>query len=154
MALIFVDDPEPTPPPFALRAHHCGISVPDLETSIRWYRDMLGFAVEMRTEVPEVPFRGAFLRRGDTRIELFEVPGATALPAERRDPQLDVRTHGTKHLSLEVSDLRGAFAFLTSHGVEVAMDIFESDGFAGGYIRDNAGTLIELVQHLDARARI
>jgi methylmalonyl-CoA/ethylmalonyl-CoA epimerase len=115
---------------------------------------MLGFAVEMRTEVPEVPFRGAFLRRGDTRIELFEVPGAAPLPEERRDPQRDVHTHGTKHLSLEVSDLRGAFDFLKGHGVEVAMDIFESDGFAGGYIRDNAGILIELVQHMDARARI
>jgi methylmalonyl-CoA/ethylmalonyl-CoA epimerase len=146
MALTFVDEAEPAPPPFALRAHHCGISVPDLEASIRWYRDMLGFAVEMRTEVPEVPFRGAFLRRGDTRIELFEVPGAAPLPEERRD--------GTKHLSLEVSDLRGAFDFLKGHGVEVAMDIFESDGFAGGYIRDNAGILIELVQHMDARARI
>jgi len=33
---------------FQLIPHHCGISVPDLEASIAWYRDMLGFSVEKR----------------------------------------------------------------------------------------------------------
>ena len=30
---------------FELKPHHLGISVPDLETSISWYHDMLGFSV-------------------------------------------------------------------------------------------------------------
>ena len=33
---------------FQLIPHHCGISVPDLDASIAWYRDMLGFSVEKR----------------------------------------------------------------------------------------------------------
>jgi len=144
--LDFIDEPAPAPPPFDLRIHHCGISVPDLERSIAWYRDMLGFAVEYRTAIPQVPFRGAILRRGTTRVELFERPGAAPLPPERRDPDTDLATHGTKHMAFQVSDVRAAFAFLTEHGVEVAMPIFENEAMVGGYIRDNSGILIELVE--------
>jgi catechol 2,3-dioxygenase-like lactoylglutathione lyase family enzyme len=32
---------------------HGGVSVPDLEASIRWYRDVLGFEVEHRFEIPK-----------------------------------------------------------------------------------------------------
>jgi len=68
------------------------------------------------------------------------------MPPERRDPDTDLATHGTKHMALQVSDVRAAFAFLTEHGVEVAMPIFENEAMAGGYIRDNSGILIELVE--------
>jgi hypothetical protein len=36
-----------------LRFHHGGVSVPDLEASIRWYREVLGFEVEHRFEIPK-----------------------------------------------------------------------------------------------------
>ena len=147
-----VDEPEPKGPPFALRAHHCGMSVPNLEESIRWYREMLGFAVEFRTHLDVVPFDGAFLRRGDTRVELFEVQGAKSLPPDRRDPSTDLKTHGVKHLSLEVSDVNAAFDFLTARGVEVALPIFSGETLLAGYIRDNSGNLIELVEHTDMRS--
>ncbi|MCW3834724.1 VOC family protein [Sphingomonas canadensis] len=152
--LTFVDEPAPKGPPFDFRQHHCGLSVPDLEASIAWYRELFGFAVEARTYLPHVPFKGAFLRRGDTRIELFEREGARPLPRERLDPDEDLATHGTKHLSLEVSDIHAAFGYLKEKGIDVAMEIFEGNGLAGGYIRDNSGILIELVQHLDGRARV
>jgi methylmalonyl-CoA/ethylmalonyl-CoA epimerase len=126
--------------------------VPNLEQSICWYREMLGFAVEFRTHLDIVPFNGAFLRRGDSRIELFEVESANPLPPDRRDPIADLKTHGVKHLSLEVSDVRAAFAFLTSRRVEVALPIFDGKTMLAGYIRDNSGNLIELVEHADGRS--
>ena len=39
---------------FDLKPHHCGISVPDLETSVAWYRDMLGFSVKARLTLEAV----------------------------------------------------------------------------------------------------
>jgi len=149
--LHLIDEAPPPAPPFEVRAHHCGISIPDLERSIRWYREHLGFAVEYRTEMPAVPFKGAFLRRGNTRIELFERPGAAPLPDARRDPAGDLATHGTKHLALEVDDLDRAFQWLTARGVEIAFPPFEAHGLAGCYIRDGDGILIELIEHRDGR---
>ncbi|AJC23634.1 hypothetical protein RO07_24895 [Pandoraea pulmonicola] len=137
-----------------MRAHHCGISIPDLERSIAWYRKYLGFAVEYRTNMPAVPFKGAFMRRDSTRIELFEIPDAARLPAERRDPVADLKTHGTKHLALEVDDLNATFQWLTRQGVDVAFPPFESHGLAGCYIRDPDGILIELIEHRDGRGFI
>jgi len=132
--------------PFEVRPHHCGLSVPDLEAAIRWYREMLGFAVEIRQEISEVPAKGAFLKRGEYRIELFEVPGAAPLPPQRRYVDEDLRTHGTKHMALTVPDVKRALEFLRARGVEVAMEPIEAEGTVACYIRDNSGILIELVQ--------
>ena len=132
---------------FELKADHCGISVPDLEASIAWYHDMLGFSLEQRFAIDAVPFKAAFLRRGDFRIELFEVTGASPLPAGRRYPNEDLRTHGTKHVAFVVQDVRAVFAELKRRGVDIAMDVFIVEGIGpGGFIRDNAGNLIELLE--------
>ncbi|TCW78928.1 glyoxalase [Burkholderia sp. SRS-46] len=149
--LRLVDEPPPVATPFQVRAHHCGISIPDLERSISWYRTYLGFTLEYRTMMPAVPFNGAFLRRGSTRIELFELPDAARLPLERCDPITDLKTHGTKHLALEVDDLETAFQWLARRGVDVAFPPFEAHGLAGCYIRDPDGILIELIEHRDGR---
>jgi catechol 2,3-dioxygenase-like lactoylglutathione lyase family enzyme len=125
--------------PFKLKADHCGISVPDLEASIVWYCDMLGFSVEQRFALDAVPFKAAFLRRGDFRIELFEVAGAAPLPEELRHPNQDL-----------VQDVRAVFTELKQRGVDVAMDVFVVEGIGpGGFIRDNAGNLIELLERQD-----
>lgn len=134
--------------PFALRPHHIGLSVPDLEASIAWYCAMLDFTLERRFALERVPFKAAFLRRGDFRIELFELEGAAPLPEERRHPNLDLRTHGTKHIAFVVDDVRAVFAELKRRGAEIAMDVFEPKVVpgAGGFVRDNAGNLIEILE--------
>jgi methylmalonyl-CoA/ethylmalonyl-CoA epimerase len=142
----------PADHPFDVLPHHCGLSVPDLEAAIVWYREMLGFALEMRQEMTHVPLKGAFLKRGDYRIELFEVPGARPLPPERRNVDEDLRTHGTKHMALMVPSVRQALEFLRARGVEVAMEPMEVEGTVACYIRDNSGILIELVEPFPSRA--
>src|SRR4051794_25332367 len=89
---------EPAPPhPFDVSPHHFCLSVPDLEASIAWYREMLGFSVEIRHTMPAQDCRGAFLRRGGARIELFEVDGAAPMADSRREVDEDLKTHGAKH---------------------------------------------------------
>ena len=63
-----------------LKPHHGGISVPDIEASIIWYRDMLGFTVMRRQNIDAIQAKVAFMKNGNFHIELFEVPGASALP--------------------------------------------------------------------------
>ncbi|MCC6075100.1 VOC family protein [Pseudomonas sp. GCM10022188] len=127
------------------KPHHVGVSVPDMDAAIDWYGRMLGFAVEMRTFIEIIPAEVAFIRRGDFRIELFQVAGAAPLPAERREPNLDVRTHGNKHLCLAVQDVSAAVQGLREKGADI---VFEKvvQGTPMAFIRDNAGNLIELIQ--------
>jgi methylmalonyl-CoA/ethylmalonyl-CoA epimerase len=128
---------------------HIGISVPDLDASIAWYGRMFGFELEMRQHLPIIPADIAFLRRGDFRIELFQVEGAAPLPPERREPNLDLRTHGNKHLCWRLEDVPATVACLRERGADI---VFEKtiNGTPMAFIRDNAGNLIELIQRRSA----
>jgi methylmalonyl-CoA/ethylmalonyl-CoA epimerase len=131
-----------------LRPHHLGLSVPDLEASIAWYQTMLDFRLENQLVVEAIPAKIAFLKRGDFRIELFEVAGAATLPEERRIPNRDLHTHGTKHLAFDVPDVDAAVLELQSRGADVAMHI-SVHGKPTAFIRDNTGNLLEFVQITD-----
>lgn len=129
-----------------LKPLHVGISVPDIDASIAWYVQMLGFRLVSDKYFDQLPARIAFLELGDFSIELFQVPGAALLPDDRRVPNLDIRTHGTKHVAYAVEDLYGLMETLKSKGVDVAMDLFPMEGDLVAFIRDNAGNLIELIE--------
>lgn len=133
---------------FDLKYHHAGISVPDLESSIAWYSTMLGFEVEARNNHPHPPAKVAFLRRGDLRIELFEVTGASPLPGDRRVPDKDLCTHGNKHVAYAVQNVRAAAEELKRRGVDVVF-VLDIANVSVAFIRDNAGNLIELFQQPD-----
>ena len=128
-----------------LKHHHGGISVPDLDASIQWFARVLDFEVENRFEIPAIPARVAMLRRGDLRVELFEVPGAQGLPEERRQPNTDLRTHGNKHLAFAVKDADATAEVLKARGADIVF-VGHFEFGANVFIRDNVGNLIEFVQ--------
>jgi len=125
--------------------HHGGVSVPDLEASIRWYAEVLDFEVERRFDIPAIPAKVAMIRRGPLRIELFEVPGAAPLPADRRQPNLDVRTHGNKHVAFAVANVDTFAEELKQRGADIVFVAHHPFG-SNIFIRDNTGNLIEFVQ--------
>ncbi len=125
--------------------HHGGVSVPDLEAAVDWYGRVLGFSVERRFPIPNIPAQVAMIINGDLRMELFESPGAAPLPEDRRTPDLDIRTHGNKHVSFVVGNVDTFAAELERRGA----DIVWVKRFAHGasiFIRDLAGNLIEFVE--------
>lgn len=130
---------------FELKFHHGGVSVPKLDDAIAWYQNMLGFEVERRFHIAQIPADVAIIRRGNLRFELFEVPGAAALPEDRRFPDRDNRTHGNKHVSFAVKDPMQVLEQLRARGGDIAMVVNASHG-RGFFIRDNAGNLIEFVE--------
>jgi methylmalonyl-CoA/ethylmalonyl-CoA epimerase len=134
----------------ALRPHHFGISVPRLNEAVAWYEAMLGFQVEQRLTIPQIPAEIAFLVRDDFRIEVFQVTGAAALPADRRVPNLDLKTHGNKHMCFEVPSVLKAVAALREAGADIALEL-NVDGNPTAFVRDCAGNLIELLEPFELR---
>jgi methylmalonyl-CoA/ethylmalonyl-CoA epimerase len=125
-----------------------GISVADLDESIAWYERTLGFRLEAVVAVPEDDGRVAMLVQDGFRVELFEIPGAAALPPARREPGSDLRTHGVKHLAYEVSDIDGHAERLRALGVDVVWDVRVHEDVKVIFVRDNTGNLVELVEPL------
>ncbi len=125
--------------------HHGGVSVPDLDAAIVWWRTVLGFEVAQRFPIPAIPADVAMLVNGPLHIELFQVAGAKPLPEERRQPDTDVYTHGNKHVSFAVDNVREFAAELRRRGADIVW-IKEMKHGSNIFIRDNAGNLIEFVQ--------
>ena len=128
---------------FELRPHHAGIYVPDIESSIAWYQDKLGFTVAKRLTIEVIPARVVFLKRGDYYIELFEATGAKSKPQTRRTP--DQNTLGLKHITFAVENVSKVVGILKQRGVEIVRDVGRIEGKEMAFISDNAGNLIELV---------
>ena len=126
--------------------HHVGVSVPDLEASVDWYRRVLGFVPVRRLRIESIPADVAILKHGAMHIELFQAAGAKPLPAERREPDSDVRTHGNKHIAFAIADVEPFAAELRRRGADVVWVKHFEHGGANIFIRDNAGNLIEFLQ--------
>jgi len=125
--------------------HHGGVNVPDIEAAIDWYRDVLGFEVEKRFEIPPANAKVAMVRNGAMRFEIFEKDGAKPLPEERRMPITDLQTHGNKHVAFQVEDIDVILTHFESNNVDIAFVVKEDFG-RGCFIRDCAGNLIEFVE--------
>ncbi|HVH20747.1 MAG TPA: VOC family protein [Myxococcota bacterium] len=140
-----------------MRVSHLGICVSDLERSLAFYRDALGFAVESELKVDGEPsetllqlrpvrLRAVYLVRDGVRIELlhYESPGHAGDGSPRAMNQL-----GLTHLSFRVEDLAAAAARLEAHGARVLRDTRIDNPQLRAkavFATDPDGTLIELVE--------
>lgn len=99
---------------------HIGLCVADLEKSLTFYRDGLGFEQGPTFEIDypisemtgEVKLTSQFLHSGDLRIELlaFATPEAFGTPSASRNQR------GLTHLSFTVDDLDASANHLVRHG--------------------------------------
>jgi methylmalonyl-CoA/ethylmalonyl-CoA epimerase len=146
-----------------LKIHHVSISVPDMEAALAWYADILGFQEEFRFSIDVFSAQGAFMVRGDLRIELWALKDAGRVPEARREPNTDLHAGGTKHVAFLVPDLQRSLAELVKRGVDIAAVqrhptepmAKDADPLApekppafAAFIRDPGGTLIELLDEV------
>jgi catechol 2,3-dioxygenase-like lactoylglutathione lyase family enzyme len=129
-------------------AHHIGLSVSDLPAMIDWYRDALGFALELRFEIPGGQISGAMLRRPEgTGLELLAHRESTA--QQLGDPHRAMLVQGYGHWALAVADVPGVHAALLAAGAREVWSPRPAPPPARGtmsYLADPEGNLIELVE--------
>lgn len=125
---------------------HVGVSVADMDESIKWYHDMLGFEQISRKYFEFLKAEIVFLKSGDFEIELFKYDNPVPLPEDRKFPNRDLQTMGIKHVAYEVEDVTRLLADLKARGVNVVMGPNPMEGTLMGFINDNSGNLIEFIQ--------
>jgi methylmalonyl-CoA/ethylmalonyl-CoA epimerase len=129
-----------------LKPLHLGVSVPDMEASIQWYHEVLGFKLERNTYLPALHAQVAFLRCDDFSIELFKHDEFQPLPEKRRNPNEDIKTVGNKHVAFSVNNIEKLKIKFKEKNVDFATDIFNVNKNKVFFIRDNSGNLIEFIQ--------
>jgi catechol 2,3-dioxygenase-like lactoylglutathione lyase family enzyme len=139
-------------------AHHTAFHVADLERSLSFYCDLLGFEVVWRRVNSEdyvrriVGYPGADLHQAmlgipgtDHRLELIDYRGVDRTAVDTQPPN-----PGTAHICLLVRDLPGVYARLVSAGVAavsdpVAVTSGANTGRLAVYMVDPDGFRLELL---------
>jgi catechol 2,3-dioxygenase-like lactoylglutathione lyase family enzyme len=142
-----------------LAADHTGITVSNLERSLAFWRDILGFELSHRTHqtselaskitgVPGAEISLAVVKAPGHKIELLEYHA----PADRKQGA-DMRPCdlGSAHVALTVDDLDAVLEAIAASGWAVAGEpqTLQSGPNAGKrvvYVRDPDGTTIEFMQ--------
>ena len=136
---------------------HFGICVRDLERSVRFYRDGLGFEqvgrlevsgepIATLVEIPELEMHAQYLDRDGVRIELIHYPAQGTVGGAERRP---MNQPGLTHFAVRVDDLDGAIARLEPLGAHVFPHTRIYDPSFDAhivYITDPDGTRLELIQ--------
>ncbi len=131
--------------------HHFALVVGDLDASVRWYGDVLGFALERRFGFAEAGVEIAHVVTSNgIRLELIQQADSAASPDAGQDAFGALRTQGAKHIGLLVRDIAMAARELRAKGVEVVHGVatVEPAGVQNFWVRDNGGNLIEFNQWL------
>jgi len=127
------------------KPHHIAFTVKNLQQTINWYENNLGFKV--LTEYEKKGVKKALLQLDEVLIELFDNGENTKLlPNYRKTVADDLQVIGTKHIGIEVEDLYELVKSLQKKGVEVQEIKPVSFGGICTFITDCNGILIELYQ--------
>lgn len=135
---------------------HVGLGVVDLDRSVAFYRDVLGFSVRrileprddsrlgVVTGMPGARARIAHLVMGNNMLELFQYVEPAAKSFARDRSQAD---KGFIHMGVRSDDLRGDCDRLRARGVEFISEPVEfRPGVWVVYFRGPDGEVIELRQ--------
>ncbi len=126
---------------------HCGISVSNLEACIEWFGRVLDFEVVSRDSIPAAGFDLAFLRNGDFEIELFQCYEYKEMSEERKVPNLDLKTLGTKHICFAVDNLDALVETFNENDVEIVQGPEHLIGNYYCFIHGPNDILIEFIEH-------
>ncbi|MCF3941709.1 methylmalonyl-CoA epimerase [Oceanobacillus alkalisoli] len=138
--------PEETPIP-PKQIAHLGIAVKKIEEVLPFYTNAIGLEVEAIEEVESEGVKIAFLKVGETRIELLE-------PLHEQSPInsfLAQRGEGVHHIAFEVEDLTSRLSKLKEKGVrlinEESKQGANNSQIAFIHPKEAHGVLVELCEH-------
>lgn len=114
--------------------HHIALVTQDLEKSVSFYRDLLGFREVERFFDEGEGAEVVFLSLGNTLLELL---------APRKG---EVPPPSSFHLAFAVEGVEEVFAELVACGVPVVLDLCESHGFHYAYFQGPMGEIVEIVE--------
>jgi len=137
---------------------HTGVTVSDIDASLRFYSDVFGFEVtekrrlkgeffETLTGVAGAELDVAYVEAPGHRIELLQYH----IPGERHASKLRPCDPGFVHLAFEVADIDAVVAAIRAGGFEAVSPPLRAEtglrkGWRAVYTRDPDGNVIEFLQ--------
>ena len=137
--------------------HHTAISTGDIERSLRFYKDLLGFeevfaldwkagtkSIDQIVGLKDSSSQVVMLKAGNACVELFQYATPTPKPG---DPNRPVCDHGITHLCLQVEDIDAEYERLKAAGMTFHCAPQKAGkGLRATYGRDPDGNVVELLE--------
>ncbi len=96
------------------KINHIGVAVKSIDAAVKFY-EALGLKVDHIEEVPSQKVKTAFIKIGETNIELLEATSPDSPIAK----YLEKNREGIHHICYEVSDVASELEKLKSAGVQL-----------------------------------
>lgn len=97
-----------------MRVHHIALGVKDLEESVRFYKDNLGFKEIQHFTKPGWKGKAAIIELGETRLELFHFD-----EMKKGDTSQDFNVIGMRHIGIQVDDVDAKQQELKAKGIDI-----------------------------------
>ena len=132
------------------RIDHIGIMTDDLQKSVEFYTDVLGFSVSRKIDMTEAGLSAVFVEKDGSKIELMKYRGKNV---PKRSKSIEIEVGGSlipinDHITFSVDDIEATVAEIKEKGVAFNLEPIQLEGgmkFAS--FKDPNGVLIELVEH-------
>ena len=129
---------------------HIGIMTSDLKKSLKFYTDVLGFAIARKMEMPDAGLSVVFVKKGGSIIELMEIRGGKE-PGRSKGIEVAVGNHSlliNDHITFSVDNIGETVAEYKEKGVAFTLEPVElQGGIKLASFKDPDGVLIELIEH-------
>ncbi len=129
---------------------HIGIMTNDLEKSVKFYTDVLGFSIAMKMEMAEAGLSVVFVEKEGSKIEIMEYRGKNA---QKRSKGVEIAIGGhsipiNDHISFSVDNIEDTVNEFKEKRVIFDLEPIELEGgIKLAYFKDPDGSRIELVDH-------
>lgn len=135
------------------KVDHIGVAVRSISEVLPFYESTLGLKLEGIESVDEQKVKVAFLKIGDTKIELLE-PTSEDSPVAKF---IEKRGEGIHHLALGVDDIKKRLEDLKENGIKM-IDETPRNGAGGASIaflhpKAANGVLVELCEKKEGTIR-
>ena len=138
----------------SMKADHLLIGVNNFEETINWYRDILGFEVEVKWKVEGLDELDlAYLNNGDFRIEVIGDKSSIKNNKQANDFAEHLSHQGFAHICFQVDDIDLAMKELNDKGIEtfVKAETYPLSFYNRrvAFIKDLNGNVIEFAGPID-----
>jgi methylmalonyl-CoA/ethylmalonyl-CoA epimerase len=97
------------------KIEHIGIAVKSIEESLKYYEDILGLKCYTIEEVKEQKVKTAFLRIGETKLELLEATSNDSPIAKF----IEKRGEGIHHIAFDTDEIKETLNELKNKGIRL-----------------------------------
>ncbi len=129
---------------------HIGIMTNDLQQSVEFYTDVLGFSVSRKIEMAEAGLSAVFVEKDDSKIELMKCRGKN-VPRRSEVAKLRIGMSSipiNDHITFSVDDIEATVTQIKEKGVVFNLEPVQLEGgMKLASFKDPGGVLIELVEH-------